>query len=151
MPTLLRRRGDPARQRARFLARYRNRVLLVHRGLEPAWADELRRQGGGAGYFRIDARRPPGRPETALEWVVHRWLLPLEEAPGLPLPWLVAVSDEAIRVRHLVRAGQVVHPGEIPWFLDEMVRRHHAVLRPASDGFRVEAGIAVADNDAELP
>ncbi len=134
-------------QRARLLTRYRGRILIVHRGFEPDWLDELFKLPGGAGYFRIDARQAPGKTPTPVEWLVHDYLLPLD----LPLPLLVQVRDDALRVRHLTDAGRVRHPSEIAWMLDELETRHHAMFCPDGDGFRVERGIAVEDNAVEMP
>lgn len=146
MITFWRRRSRAAEDlRGRFLRRYAGRCLIVHRGLPAGWLEELMKQPGGAGYFRLDARRPPGRRPTPVEWLVHRQLLPL----GLPLPLLVRVEGEALYLRHLTRGGRPVHPSEILWLLDEIRDRHHARLRAAAGGFAVEPGLDPNDNTVQ--
>lgn len=132
--------------RARFLQRYAGRRLIVHRGFPAGWLAELMKQPGGAGYFRLDARRPPGRRPTPVEWLVHRHLLPLE----LPLPLLVQVDGQTLYLRHLTRGGRPIHPAEILWLLDEIRDRHHARLRAAGGGFTVEPGLDPQDNAVHI-
>jgi len=140
-----RKRRPDAQQR--FLERFAGRVLIVHEGLPGDWLEELFKIPGGAGYFRVDARRhPEGRP-TPVEWLVHEYVLPLE----LPLPVLLSVSGEVVRVRHLTDRGQPRHPSDIAWMLDEIDTRHHAVLKPQGEGFSVERVLAVEDNAVETP
>jgi len=131
----------------RFLERYRNRTLIVHQGLDPQWLEELLKSAGGGGHFRVDARRRPGRDPTPVEWLVHEHVLPL----GLPLPVLVRVDEDGIRIRHLLRKGRTVHPSEILWMLDELGARHHALLRPAPGGLQAIPGLPVDDNQVEGP
>lgn len=135
----------PESLRDRFFNRYAGACLIVHQGFPSEWLEELMKQPGGAGHFRIDARTPPGRRPTPVEWLVHEHLLALR----LPFPLLVVVRDETLYVRHLSRGGQVVHPSEILWMLDEISTRHHAKLTPAADGFAVSQGLDPRDNDVE--
>lgn len=145
--------ADPRARRVLFFQRYRARTLIVHTGLTIDWLEELLKQGGGGGHFRIDARLTPARTPTPVEWVVHGFILPL----GLPLPLIARVSDESIGIRHLVRHGAVCHPTDIAWILEDMgggsvgVGRAHAVLYPHGDGFRSERGIAPDDNGIDTP
>jgi hypothetical protein len=145
--------ADPRARRAAFFERYRRRTLIVHQGLTVDWLEELLKQGGGGGHFRIDARLTPARTPTPVEWVVHEFILPL----GLPLPLIAQVADESIRIRHLVRHGGLCHPGDIGWILEDMgagdsgLGRAHAVLFAHGDGFRAERGIASDDNAIDTP
>lgn len=140
-------RNRHAKLQERFLTRFADRVLIVHAGLPSDWLEELFKLPGGAGYFRIDARRgAQGRP-TPVEWLVHEYVLPL----ALPLPVLLSVEDEKVRVRHLTDRGRPRHPSEIAWMLDEIAQRHHALLSRDGAGFRVERVLAVEDNAVETP
>ncbi len=144
---------DPRARRAAFFQRYRARTLIVHAGLTVDWLEELLKQGGGGGHFRIDARLTPARTPTPVEWVVHEFIVPL----ALPLPLIARVSDQSIRIRHLVRHGALCHPSDIAWILDDMgddgtgLGRAHVVLYKHGDGFRAERGIAPEDNAIDTP
>ena len=143
---LFRGKADPQELTRRFLQTYEGRTLIIHAGLDMAWLEELLRQPGGAGHFRIDLRRPPGRRPTPVEWLAHEQIRPL----GLPLPLLVKVTPGILFLRHLTRGKGLVEPGEILWLLDEIEQRYHALLRSAGDGsFQVSYGIALSDNEAE--
>jgi len=131
----------------RVLERFADRVLIVHTGLPGDWLEELFKIPGGAGYFRVDARRQPGGRPTPVEWLVHEYILPLE----LPLPVLLSVEGDTVRVRHLTDRGQPRHPSDIAWMLDEIDVRHHALLQRQGTGFRVERVLAVEDNAVETP
>jgi hypothetical protein len=131
--------------RAAFFARFDQKVLLIHQGFPAGWLEELLKQPGGAGYFRVDLRLLPRKPLTPLSWFVHDWALP----QGLPQPFLAQLAADGVRLRHLQRDAQVVHPSEILWFLDEMGSRFHVLLRPEVSGFRVETGMALQENFAE--
>ncbi|OOG23981.1 hypothetical protein B1C78_09710 [Thioalkalivibrio denitrificans] len=144
MRFFLRRRQGPKWLRQQFLDRFMGRTLIVHRGLPPEWLDELLKQPGGGGHFRIDARRVDQKHPTPIEWFVRDHVLPL----ALPMPVLVQVGQGFILLRHLTRNEQPVHPGEIRWFLDEMDTRHHMRLRITHDEFVPEPGIPSADNEA---
>ena len=132
-------------QLSRFLARYAGRTLIVHAGFPPDWLEELLKQPGGGGHFRIDSRLAANADPTPVEWLVRRHLLPLD----LPLPLLVKVVPDALYVRHLVRGGEAVHPSEIYWLLDEIEERHHVRLEVDGASLRVEVGIDPADNEAK--
>lgn len=136
---------DPAR---RFFERFAGRSLIVHAGLSLTWLEELLKQGGGAGHFRVDTRHSPGPRPTPVEWLVHAHVLPL----ALPLPLLLKVDAGRVQLRHLQRYGGVCDPGEIGWLLDDMAKRGraHAVLYFENGGFRTQRGIAVEDNDYDL-
>ncbi|WP_018869029.1 MULTISPECIES: hypothetical protein [unclassified Thioalkalivibrio] len=136
----------PARQMERFRARYTGRSLIVHRGFSGDWLEELLKQPGGGGHFRIDSRRlPAGRGATPVEWLVQTHVLPLE----LPQPLFLDIREEAMLARHLVRGEHVVHPSEIAWFLEELDTRHHARLEfVGNEHMRAEVGIPVEDNEA---
>lgn len=131
--------------RAKFFARFDKQVLLIHQGFPSGWLEELLKQPGGAGYFRVDLRQLPEKPLTPLSWFVYQWALPL----ALPQPFLLQLAADGLRLRHLERDGQVVHPSEILWFLDEMAGRYHYLLRPEVQGFRQESGIPLHDNFPE--
>lgn len=132
----------PSLLRDRFLGRFRGRSLIVHAGVSIGWVEELMKEAGGGGHFRFDARRPPGRKPTPIEWVVHEHLL----AHHLPLPLLVKVEAGRLLVRHLTRDGRPVHPSEINWMLDELPHRSHLTLHVRGQGFLPERGLPVADN-----
>jgi hypothetical protein len=133
-----------AELRDRFLERYAGRALIVHEGFPAEWLEELLKQPGGGGYFRIDIRSLERRRPSPVEWVVAEHILPL----SLPLPLFVQVRDRSLRLRHLTRGDTVVHPSEILWFLDELETRYHARLEAEGDGFAAHLGIPVADNEA---
>ena len=132
-------------QLSRFLARYAGRTLIVHAGFPPDWLEELLKQPGGGGHFRLDCRQLGASDPAPVEWLVRRHLLPLD----LPLPLIVKVTPEALYVRHLTRGGEAVHPGEIYWLLDEIEQRHHARLVVEGGSLRIETGIDPADNEAK--
>lgn len=144
MRFFLRRRQGPKWLRQRFLDRFAGRTIIVHSGFPPEWLEELLRQPGGGGHFRLDVRHINDRHPTPIEWFAREHVLPL----GLPLPLLVHVGDRHIRIRHLTRGEQPVHPAEIQWFLDEMDERHHVRLRITRGDFVPEPGIPFSDNDA---
>lgn len=135
-------RPDPTALRARFLARFAGRTIIVHEGLSVGWISELHKEAGGGAHFRLDARRAPGRKPTPIEWVVHRHILPHR----LPLPLLVKVDGERLLIRHLCRNHAPVHPSEIYWMLGEFPGRAHLVLTAGGKGFACERGIPVSDN-----
>ncbi|MHB1239920.1 MAG: hypothetical protein ACYC18_05405 [Gammaproteobacteria bacterium] len=138
---------DPRILLVRFLGRYMNRTIIVHRGLPVPWLTELLKEPGGAGHFRFDARPAPGRHPTPIEWLAHRHVLPF----GLPVPLIVLVREDALRVRHLLRKDRLILPSEIPWLLDEIDTRYHALLRPTEQGLAATAGIPPDDNRIEIP
>lgn len=140
-------RNRHAELQQRFLARFDDRVLIVHAGLPADWLEELFKLPGGAGYFRFDARQHRQARLTPVEWLVNDYILPLE----LPWPVLLSVSGDAVRVRHLSDQGTPRHPSEIAWMLDEIETRHHALLQAEGRGFRVERVLPVEDNAVETP
>lgn len=130
-----------------FFGRYAGHKLIVHAGLEPDWLKELLKTAGGGGIFRYDRRQAAGSPPAPIEYLVGAFVLPL----ALPLPLLLVVGADHIRVRHLVRDGRTCHPTDINWILDDMARdeaapRVHAILRRRDGGLAVERGIPVEDN-----
>lgn len=135
-------RPDPTALRARFLQRFAGKTIIVHDGLSIGWVSELNKEAGGGAHFRIDARNPPGRKPTPIEWVVHHHILPHK----LPLPLLVKVSVDQLLIRHLTRNHAPVHPSEIYWMLGEFPERAHLVLSAGGKGFAVTRGIPVSDN-----
>ncbi|ACL74309.1 hypothetical protein Tgr7_3241 [Thioalkalivibrio sulfidiphilus HL-EbGr7] len=145
MLSFLRRRPNPNRLRQQFLERFTGRTLIVHEGFPPEWLEELLKQPGGGGHFRLDVRQINVRKPSPIEWFVREHVLPL----GLPLPLLVRVSPPELRVRHLRRGNHAVHPSEIQWFLEELDTRAHATLRVTDTGFTAEPGIPVSDNEAK--
>jgi len=135
----------PAEQMRRFLDRYTGRSLIVHQGFSGDWLEELLKQPGGGGHFRIDSRRLPRRRPTPVEWLVQTHILPLE----LPQPLFLDVREDAVLVRHLTRGGTPVHPSEIAWFLEELDQRHHVRLRLEEDGSaHAEPVLPLEDNEA---
>ncbi|MGD8643793.1 MAG: hypothetical protein PVI15_05870, partial [Chromatiales bacterium] len=81
-----------AELRDRFLERYAGRALIVHEGFPAEWLEELLKQPGGGGYFRIDIRSLERRRPSPVEWVVAEHILPL----SLPLPLFVQVRDRSL-------------------------------------------------------
>lgn len=144
MRFFLRRRQGPKWLRQQFLDRFAGRTLILHRGFPPEWLEELLRQPGGGGHFRLDVRRVEHRHPSPVEWFVREHVLPL----GLPLPLLIRVGAGRIHLRHLTRGNVPVHPGEIQRFLDELDTRHHMSLRVTADDFVPETGIPLSDNEA---
>jgi len=145
MRFFLRRRPNPQRLRQQFLERFTGRTLIVHEGFPPDWLEELLKQPGGGGHFRLDTRHIDARHPSPVEAFVRDYLLPL----GLPMPLLVQVSPPHLRVRHLTRGRQAVHPSEIQWFLDELDARHHATLSVTHAGFEAVPGMPISDNEAK--
>jgi hypothetical protein len=143
----LRRRSNPHKLREAFLARYAGRHLILHGGLDPFWVEELLKEPGGMGHFRIDLRQQPGKRPTPVEWVAHEQIAPL----GLPHPLLAVVDRQGrVTLRHLTREEGPIHPSELAWMRDELDDRFHARLHPdAEGGFTTEWGIPVADNTIE--
>jgi hypothetical protein len=137
----------PARQLDRFRERFTGRSLIVHRGFPGDWLEQLLKQPGGGGHFRLDARTLPAARPTPVEWLVQVHVLPLD----LPQPLFLKVREGDVLVRHLDRGGRAVHPSEIAWFLEELATRHHARLRFGSEPGHIEVslGISVNDNEAQ--
>jgi hypothetical protein len=136
-----------ARQLDRFRERFTGRSLIVHRGFSGDWLEELLKQPGGGGHFRLDSRALPAARPTPIEWLVQAHVLPLH----LPQPLFLKVREGDVLVRHLDRGGRPVHPSEIAWFLEELATRHHARLRFGNEPGRIEVslGISVNDNEAQ--
>ncbi len=137
----------PARQLDRFRERFTERSLIVHSGFSGNWLEELLKQPGGGGHFRLDSRTLPAKRPSPVEWLVQTHVLPLD----LPQPLFLKVREADVLVRHLDRGGRAVHPSEIAWFLEELEVRHHARLRFDREPGRIEVsrGIAVNDNEAK--
>jgi len=129
----------------RFLDRYAGRTLIVHSGFPPQWLEELLKQPGGGGHFRVDTRQIASGRQTPVEWLLQRHVLPL----NLPHPLVIKVSRQAIYMRHLTRAGEVVHPSEIYWFVEEIEDRHHARLLIEGANLAAERGLDPAENEAK--
>jgi hypothetical protein len=138
--------GRPARQLQRFRERFTGRTLILHDGFPADWLEELLRQPGGGGHFRLDIRPLPVSRPTPVEWLVQTHILPLD----LPLPMIIQVREHDLLARHLQRRGTAVHPSEIAWFLEELDQRYHArlFLSDAPERISVERGMAVDDNEA---
>ncbi|MEB8536304.1 hypothetical protein [Acidithiobacillus ferriphilus] len=128
-----------------FLERFSGRTIIVHRGFPEHFLRELLEQAGGGGDFRVDVRIPESTPPTPIEWVVHRFVLPL----SLPLPLLIRVDADALYLRHLMHDNIVGHPSEILWMLDTIRERHHARLDRQQGRYAVSMGMAVQDNDID--
>lgn len=128
---------------ARFLKRYQSRSLILHGGLPPNWLGELLKQPGGGGYFRIDVRTFGSGHPPPVEWVISKYILPLE----LPIPLLIQVDSAQLYLRHLLRRDKPVHPSEILWFLEEIGQRHHACLRHIGGRLEASVGIPLTDNE----
>jgi hypothetical protein len=126
----------------RFLERFFGRLVIVHAGLSPGWLRELERERGARGVFRLDVRRRPRRRPTLMESVVFGQVLPR----GLPLPLLMRVEHDGLRLRHLTRGGHPVHPSELPAILAELDRRYHLWLRKRGRHLAPHPGIPAADN-----
>ena len=135
-----------ARQLEQFRARFTGRSLIVHRGFPEEWLEELLKQPGGGGHFRLDSRRLPASRPTPVEWLVQTHVLPLD----LPQPLLLCVREHDMLVRHLQRGRSAIHPSDIAWFLEELEDRHHARLRFGNAAGRIEVlrGISTHDNEA---
>jgi hypothetical protein len=137
----------PARQLDRFRERFTGRSLIVHRGFSGDWLEELLKQPGGGGHFRLDARTLPAKRPSPIEWLVQTHVLPLD----LPQPLFLKVREADVLVRHLDRGGRTVHPSEIAWFLEELEERHHVRLRFGREPGRIDVsmGITATDNEAK--
>lgn len=138
--------GRPIRQLQRFRDRFTGRTLILHGGFPADWLEELLRQPGGGGHFRLDIRALPASRPTPVEWLVQTHVLPLD----LPLPMLMQVRERDVLVRHLHRRGNAVHPSEIAWFLEELDTRHHARLLFSDAPGRIDAerGLKIDENEA---
>ncbi len=123
--------------------RFAGRVILVHEGFPPLWLEELLKQGGGAGYFRLDWRQCRERPETELERFIHEHVLPLE----CPLPVIMRVEKDAILLRHLRRGEGWLLPSDMSWLLAELADRHHFRLEKEGEKLTTKAGIPLTDNE----
>jgi hypothetical protein len=136
----------PARQLQQFRARFIGHSLIVHRGFPGEWLEELLKQPGGGGHFRLDSRRLSTVRPTPVEWLVQTHVVPLD----LPQPLLIRIREQDMLLRHLNRGGRVVHPSEIAWFLEELEHRHHARLRFGNPPGRIEVvrGMSANDNEA---
>lgn len=138
--------GDPAsRDLDRFFARFYGRSVIVHAGFAPEWLEELLKQPGGGGHFRLDVRHGPETRPTPIERVAHEHILPL----GLPLPLILKVDTSSLLVRHLTRGGVPVHPTEILDIIGEIDDRHHARLMRRGRGFEVAWGLPVRENEVD--
>lgn len=135
----------PARQLELFRARFSGRNLIVHRGFPEEWLEELLKQPGGGGHFRLDARGLPAARPTPVEWMVQTHVLPL----ALPEPLFLCIREQDILIRHLRRGGSTVHPSEIAWFLEELEDRHHARLHFGNGSSRIEVTRGIPQNDNE--
>lgn len=139
------RKSDPETLRERLFERFAGHGLIVHEGFPDQWLEELLKEPGGAGYFRVDARQAPRPDASPVEWLVHEHIRPL----GLPMPLFVAVREGCLLLRHLHRGSRTVHPSEILWMLDEIDTRFHVRLEPAAGGFAIVRGLDIRDNDVE--
>ena len=139
-------RPNPTVLRERFFTRFGGRSIIVHSGLSIGWVSELLKEAGGGQHFRIDARRPPSRRPTPIEWVVHQHLI----THHLPMPFVVKIVSNQLWVRHLVRNDMPVHPSEIYWMLSEFPDNFHLKLTIAGKGFITERGMSIADNAINL-
>ncbi|HEX6829816.1 MAG TPA: hypothetical protein VF104_12655 [Burkholderiales bacterium] len=126
----------------RFLERSYGRMVIVHAGLSPGWLRELERERAARGIFRFDVRRRPRRRPTPMESVVLGQVLPR----GLPLPLLMRVEHDGLRLRHLTRGGHPVHPSELAAILAELDHRYHLWLRVRGRHLAPQPGIPPADN-----
>jgi hypothetical protein len=126
----------------RFLERFYGRMVIVHAGLSPGWLRELERERAARGIFRFDVRRRVRRRANLMESVILGQVLPR----GLPLPLLVRVEHDGLRLRHLTRRGHPVHPSELGAILAELDRRYHFWLRLRGRRLAPHPGIPPADN-----
>lgn len=138
---------DPIQHQRRFFERFANRTLLVHDGFPTGWLEELLKQPGGGGHFRIDTRIAPGTPPNPVEWVVHGFAMPL----SLPSPLLIRVDRDCLYLRHLQKNGACAHPSEILWMLDDIRERYHACLRVGRGTFEPAMGMPLTENSIETP
>ena len=138
-----RKKPDPQRLLDQFFARFAGKYLVLHAGFEGNWLEELIKQPGGAGYFRLDLRQMERKRPSPLEWVVQQYI----EPHGLPLPLFALVREDTLLLRHLRRGSQAVHPSEILWFLDEIEPRHHLKLTLKGASLEATPGIPPEDNE----
>lgn len=139
-------RKKPADPLTLFLARFSGRTIIIHEGLSIGWIAELMKEAGGGAHFRFDVRNPPSRPPTPIEWLVHRHVLPQR----LPLPCLMRVEPAYLRLRHLTRYGEVVHPSELYWMLREFPKRVHLVFDLTNGALVARSGIPFDDNKVDF-
>lgn len=127
-----------------FFGKFAGKTLIVHAGLGVAWIEELLKLGGGGGHFRIDVRRSESGPETPVEWLVRHAIVPQQ----LPLPVIIVVDANRLRVRHLRDGQHLCHPVSIAWILEDIrVRdRVHVELTYLKGVFHVARPLAVEDN-----
>ncbi|HET9701231.1 MAG TPA: hypothetical protein VFP70_09955 [Burkholderiales bacterium] len=126
----------------RFLERYYGRMVIVHAGLSAGWVRELERERAARGVFRFDVRCRNRRRGSLMESVVLGQVLPR----GLPLPLLMRVEHDGLRLRHLARGGRPVHPSELGPIFAELDRRYHLWLRVRGRHLAPLPGIPPADN-----
>lgn len=138
---------DPIQHQRRFFERFANRTLMIHEGFPTGWFEELLKQPGGGGHFRIDTRIAPGSPPTPVEWVVHGFVLPLD----LPKPLLMRIDRDCLYLRHLQKNGYCAHPSELLWMLDDIRERYHACLHVGRGTFEPSMGIPLTENSIETP
>lgn len=139
-----RRRSRETDRAQKFLQRYTGRTLIVHAGLSIAWLEELLREGGGGAHFRVDVRLIDGPATTPVEWLARVYLSKLD----LPLPLLLDVASDSIKVRHLQRGGRLCLATDVAWILEDMRTRNrvHATLLITNEGLKTITGMAVDDN-----
>lgn len=135
-------RGPSPDPMERFLERYYGRMVIVHAGLSAGWVRELERERAARGVFRFDIRRRNRRRGSLMESVVLGQVLPR----GLPLPLLMRVEHDGLRLRHLARGGRPVHPSELGPIFAELDRRYHLWLRVRGRHLAPHPGIPPADN-----
>ena len=140
-------RAEAARARG-FFQRFAGKSLIVHEGLGADWLDELLKTGGGGSHFRIDLRHYGDTDVSPVGWLVQH-LRPI----ALPRPLLVLAGHDAILlIRHLRQGKYTCHPGELPWFIDDIQERgrYHARIQWTTAGPLIEHGLSVDDNHVEI-
>lgn len=140
----LRERRRAERLAHEFFRKFAGRTLIVHAGLGVSWIEELLKLGGGGAHFRIDTRGPASRPETAVEWLVRNAIVP----QALPLPVVVLVDPNRLRIRHLRDGKHVCHPASIAWILEDIRDRNrvHVELVYVDGRFTATRPLAIDDN-----
>lgn len=130
---------------ASICQQFDNKTLIIHAGLESNWLEELLKQPGGGGHFRVNCTTFSNQP-TATERFVQTFIEPL----GLPKPIFLKISGGNVWVRHLLSGERFVLPSDVSWIQGEIETRFHYRLGCNANG-KIESvsGLAVTENSID--